>query len=227
MKRLEKERIYDFLAGLDMEYDPIRVQVLGRVPFPSLGEAYTIVQQEESRRRAMVHTPISDHSALVASPQGQFGSSRGFTPTSQNGKSQSGASSGSTDRESLQCDYCHNTGHTRDFCWKLHGRPPRGRGGGRGGRGRGTVRSQAQDHVSGSTVATSSDFGYSIGAQVTSEHTGIFLRGRCKIPGALWLGLILHLPQLLLPQQLPLHLILLTQVSHQTSSLPLLLFLGL
>ena len=87
LKRLEKERVYDFLAGLDMEYDPIRVQVLGRVPFPSLGEAYAIVRQEESRRGAMVHAPISDRSTLVASPQGQFGSSRGFTPRSQSGKS--------------------------------------------------------------------------------------------------------------------------------------------
>ncbi|XP_058194826.1 uncharacterized protein LOC131311397 [Rhododendron vialii] len=44
LKRIEKERVYDFLAGLDVEYDPIRVQVLGRVPLPSLGEAYAIVQ---------------------------------------------------------------------------------------------------------------------------------------------------------------------------------------
>ncbi|XP_058201431.1 uncharacterized protein LOC131316168 [Rhododendron vialii] len=68
LKRMEKERVYDFLASLDLELDPIRVQVLGRVPFPSLGEAYFIVQQEESRRGAMLHPPISDRSALVATP---------------------------------------------------------------------------------------------------------------------------------------------------------------
>jgi hypothetical protein len=51
---VEKDRLYDFLAGLDVEYDPIRVQVLGRVPFPSLGEAYACVQEEEIRRCAMV-----------------------------------------------------------------------------------------------------------------------------------------------------------------------------
>ena len=142
LKRLEKERVYDFLAGLDVEYDQIRVQVLGRVPFPSLGEAYAIVQQEESRRGAMLHTPPSDRSALIVTPQG--------------GKLQTGTSNGANDRESLRCDYCQNTGHTRDFCWKLHGRPPRGRGSGRSGRGRGTVRPQAQAHVSESTVVASS-----------------------------------------------------------------------
>jgi hypothetical protein len=68
LKRLEKERVYDFLAGLDIEYDPIRVQVLGRLPFPSLGEAYAIVQQEESRRGAMVHTISSDRSAMISTP---------------------------------------------------------------------------------------------------------------------------------------------------------------
>ncbi|XP_058222135.1 uncharacterized protein LOC131332063 [Rhododendron vialii] len=149
LKRMEKERVYDFLAGLDLELDPIRVQVLGRVPFPSLGEAYSIVQQEESRRGAMLHSPISDHSTLVATPQGHFGSDS--EPIFQGGKSQSGTSSGPPDRASLQCDYCHNTGHTRDFCWKLHGKPSRGRGGGRGGHGRGPVRSRAQARVSEST----------------------------------------------------------------------------
>ncbi|XP_075079811.1 uncharacterized protein LOC142165075 [Nicotiana tabacum] len=43
-KLVEKERIYDFLAGLNPEYDQIRVQVLGKVPFPSLEDAYSYVQ---------------------------------------------------------------------------------------------------------------------------------------------------------------------------------------
>ena len=58
-----------FLADLDVEYDQIRVQVLGRVSFPSLGEAYAIVQQEESKRGSMLHTPPFDRSALIFTPQ--------------------------------------------------------------------------------------------------------------------------------------------------------------
>ena len=61
--------MYDFLAGLNLEYDQICIQVLGRSPFPILLEAYALVQQEESRRSAMVHSYIQDRSALVvASP---------------------------------------------------------------------------------------------------------------------------------------------------------------
>ncbi|XP_058228230.1 uncharacterized protein LOC131336415 [Rhododendron vialii] len=174
LKRMEKERVYDFLAGLDLELDPIRVQVLGRVPFPSLGEAYSIVQQEESRRGAMLHPPISDRSALIATPQGPFGSDSG--PIPQGGKLQSSTSSRPLDRASLQCDYCHNTGYTRDFCWKLHGKPTRGCGGGRSGHGRGPVRSRAQAHVSESTVSTLPDSGI----QASSDHIGGFSQGEIQ-----------------------------------------------
>ncbi|XP_058180988.1 uncharacterized protein LOC131299448 [Rhododendron vialii] len=175
---MEKKRVYDFLAGLDLELDPIRVQVLGRVPFPSLGEAYSIVQQEESRRGAMLHPPISDRSALVVTPQGHFGFDS--APILQGGKSQSGTSSGPPDRASLQCDYCHNTGHTRVFCWKLHGKPSRGRGGGRGGHGRGPVRSRAQAHVSESSVGTLPDSGFSSEIQASSDHVGSFSQGEIQ-----------------------------------------------
>ena len=37
LKRVvEKDRIYDFLASLNLEFDPVRVQVLGKEELPSL-----------------------------------------------------------------------------------------------------------------------------------------------------------------------------------------------
>jgi hypothetical protein len=47
---VEKERIYDFLAGLNVEYDQIRVQVLGKEALPFLRQTYSYVPQEESRK---------------------------------------------------------------------------------------------------------------------------------------------------------------------------------
>ncbi|GFZ16778.1 hypothetical protein Acr_26g0000480 [Actinidia rufa] len=70
LERLEKERAYDFLAGLDVEYDQIRV-----------------------------------------------------------------------------CNYCQNIGHIRNFCWKLHGRHPRGRGSGHSGRGRGRGKHRQEEEI--------------------------------------------------------------------------------
>lgn len=35
-KMIEEERIYEFLGGLNSEYDPVRVQIFGKEPLPSL-----------------------------------------------------------------------------------------------------------------------------------------------------------------------------------------------
>ncbi|GFY98612.1 hypothetical protein Acr_13g0000130 [Actinidia rufa] len=59
LKRLEKERVYDFLACLDVEYDQIRVQVLGRVPFPSLGEGVSY------RLALVMGLTIVSHSSVI------------------------------------------------------------------------------------------------------------------------------------------------------------------
>ncbi|GAV86565.1 UBN2_3 domain-containing protein [Cephalotus follicularis] len=40
---IEKEQVYDFLGGLNSEYDPIRIQILGRESFPTLKGAYNLL----------------------------------------------------------------------------------------------------------------------------------------------------------------------------------------
>lgn len=47
---LENERMYNFLAGLNIEFDAIRVQILGKEDLPSLNEVIFIVRAEEGRR---------------------------------------------------------------------------------------------------------------------------------------------------------------------------------
>ncbi|KAA3464562.1 Retrovirus-related Pol polyprotein from transposon TNT 1-94 [Gossypium australe] len=42
-----KNRIYDFLAGLNIEFDVVRVQILGKSDLPSLNEAISIIRAEE------------------------------------------------------------------------------------------------------------------------------------------------------------------------------------
>src|SRR5262249_44784276 len=111
-KLLAKERVYDFLAGLNNEFDQIRVHVLGKTPFPSLEEAYSYVQQEESRRSAMLYVPQVEKSGLVAASD-----------------SPEQLKAHSSNKDHLRCDYCGKPRHTKETCWKLHGRPTRGRGG--------------------------------------------------------------------------------------------------
>ena len=44
---MEKERIYTFLVKLNIEFDPIRVQVLGKEEILSLNETIAIIHEEE------------------------------------------------------------------------------------------------------------------------------------------------------------------------------------
>ncbi|KAJ7961445.1 Retrovirus-related Pol polyprotein from transposon TNT 1-94 [Quillaja saponaria] len=96
-KVVDKERVYDFLAGLNLEYDQIRVQVLGRDPFPNLRQTYAYVQQEESRRIAMLHVVTRERSAMVATP----------IPKESKGVHTRGIEiARGSDKDDLQCDYC-------------------------------------------------------------------------------------------------------------------------
>ena len=47
---MDKDRIYDFLAGLNVEFDAVRVQILGKQDLPSLNETISIICAEEGRR---------------------------------------------------------------------------------------------------------------------------------------------------------------------------------
>eukprot|EP00257_Ricinus_communis_P026984 XP_025014398.1 uncharacterized protein LOC112536055 [Ricinus communis] len=114
-KIMEKERVYDFLAGLNDVYDQIRVQVLGRDPLPSLRQAYSHVQQEESRRNAMLPTISTERSVMMAQSSSMKPDSTRIDSLKE------------VEQDSRRCDYCGKPRHTRETCWKLHGRPPRGR----------------------------------------------------------------------------------------------------
>ena len=131
-KLVEKERVYDFLVGLNPEYDQIRVQVLGKIPFPSHEDAYSHVQQEESRRGVMLYQAPIEKSGLAASHDQPK-----IIPS---------------DKDHVHCEYCGKPRHTKETCWKLHGRPTRGRGGKR------INSSRAQANVA-ETVETSKETG--------------------------------------------------------------------
>ncbi|KZV57627.1 hypothetical protein F511_03087 [Dorcoceras hygrometricum] len=53
-KRMEIDRVFVFLAGLNRELDEVRGRILGRIPLPSLGEVFAEVRREEGRRRVML-----------------------------------------------------------------------------------------------------------------------------------------------------------------------------
>ncbi|CAL5365889.1 unnamed protein product [Camellia sinensis] len=151
-KFIARERVFKFLAGLNMEYDLVRGRVLSMDTLPSLQEAFAYVQNEESRRSAMMSPVSTDRSALLSTPRDGLS----LPPPS-------------AAKESVFCDYCKKPRHTRETCWKLHGTPSGGRGdrsGSRGGRsghsrGRGSYsrahQSSTVDTLDSTSVTQASD----------------------------------------------------------------------
>ena len=103
-KFIEKARIFKFLSGLNPEFDPIRVQILGKEKLPSLSEVFYSVRGEESRRAVMLEDKPTEGSALVS------------------GKGSFGKPSMKSNREERWCTYCKKSGHTKETCFKLHGK---------------------------------------------------------------------------------------------------------
>jgi hypothetical protein len=108
-KMIGEERAYEFLGKLNSEYDPVRVQIFGKEPLPSLQEVFSYIQNE-SRRSTMLHPNSQIQFALVgASQHASIGDFRI-----------------QDDKHKLFCDHCNRSQHT----W---GHPPTRSHGGRTG----------------------------------------------------------------------------------------------
>ena len=115
----EKDRIYKFLTGLNSEFDPVRIQVLGK-ELSSLNETMAAFQVEEARREVMVEPQSTESSTLIAQKgkidQWQTSQPGGVAPKMEIDKGKN--------KDSLWCTFCKKRRHTQDRCWKLHGKPP-------------------------------------------------------------------------------------------------------
>lgn len=79
-----------------MEYDQVCVQVLGKESLISLNEVFSIIRAEEGRRSVVLDTLVSKRSALAI------------------------LSSQSCSRHTF---IAIKPSHTKEMCWKLHGKP--------------------------------------------------------------------------------------------------------
>ncbi|KAA0043032.1 reverse transcriptase [Cucumis melo var. makuwa] len=106
----EVDRVYYFLTGLNPKFDTVCGTILGQRPLPSLMEVYFEVRLEEDRTNAMgvLTTPTIDSATFSAR-------SSNHESDKNNGKS------------IPVCEHCKKQWHTKDQCWKLHGRPPGGK----------------------------------------------------------------------------------------------------
>ena len=118
-KFIEADRVFDFLARLNPEFDLVRVQIIGKEETPSLEEAISLIRAEESRRSLMLEKqPTSDGSAFITKTENQ-----------EKGKNEVSRHSGKDNqwkdnKDNLWCTHCKKPMHTRENCWKLNGKPP-------------------------------------------------------------------------------------------------------
>ncbi|PIN16938.1 hypothetical protein CDL12_10408 [Handroanthus impetiginosus] len=103
---VERDQIFELLSGLNSEYDPIRVQILGKEKLPSLSEVFYIVRREESHRSVMLDEKQADGLALMMSKSSKNHPSNAI----KSGK------------DNRWCSYCKKLGHIKENCFKLHGK---------------------------------------------------------------------------------------------------------
>lgn len=110
---IEQDRVYDFLVGLNSDFDQVRVQILGKEKIPGINEVVAMVRSEEIRRGVMLETPTMENSAMVASGSAMMVDQK-----------KGGIANMEKKGDGVRCTFCNRPRHTRDKCWKLHGKPP-------------------------------------------------------------------------------------------------------
>ncbi|KAJ1393844.1 hypothetical protein SESBI_34664, partial [Sesbania bispinosa] len=106
---IDRTRIFKFLSGLNSKFDPIQIQILGKEKLPSLSEVFYTIRGEENRRTVMLDDRPIDGSTLVY----------GKGPKKE---SSAGKFSLKPARDDRWCTYCKKSGHTKETCFRLHGK---------------------------------------------------------------------------------------------------------
>ncbi|XP_024019915.1 uncharacterized protein LOC112091181 [Morus notabilis] len=116
VKLVEKTGTYDFLAGLNKDLDEVRGRMIGIRPLPQIEEVFAEVRREENRRKIMLGDPKGTAQTKA--------SALGSKSYEQNRKPNFSNEPRRAKKGNLWCDYCQRANHTKETCWKLHGKPP-------------------------------------------------------------------------------------------------------
>ncbi|XP_019251339.1 PREDICTED: uncharacterized protein LOC109230278 [Nicotiana attenuata] len=117
-KAEQDRRLIQFMMGLNEVYTIVRGSILMMKPLPSMGQAFSLLIQEEKQREFKPNSQLNLDSTSLhvnANPQHQnpFGA--------RNFKTHYTANNNNKGRPF--CDYCKRPGHTKEKCYKLHGYP--------------------------------------------------------------------------------------------------------
>lgn len=108
---MNRQKLYQFLMGLNDSYHQARSQILMMDPLPSINYAYAMIVGDESQK-AVVSSVNSISAALESVAL--------YSKASSN----SNVSQKLKRNTLLICDFCKCKGHNKEFCYKIVGYPP-------------------------------------------------------------------------------------------------------
>ncbi|KAI3776447.1 hypothetical protein L1987_46232 [Smallanthus sonchifolius] len=110
----EKERLYEFLLGLDADFSVIRTQLLAMKPTPSLSNAYHMVAEDEQQRTIATGKKTIPEAAAFQANRKETSSSK--KPWQKGDKT-------STANKVEHCTFYGKDGHNKEGCFKRIGYP--------------------------------------------------------------------------------------------------------
>ncbi|KAL8117469.1 hypothetical protein AgCh_015383 [Apium graveolens] len=125
----EKNKVIDFLMGLNSGYDNMKQNIIGMDHLPNVNKTYKMVLQVEKQKEiGEMFQPGVEVSALAATKQNYTQYQHASGPHQKGGYS-SGSGGYYHRRETKEeknkkwCDHCKMNRHTVDDCFKVHGYP--------------------------------------------------------------------------------------------------------
>lgn len=115
---IDKDRTYDFLTGLNVEFDQVRIQILDKDNLPSLKEVILIILAEESRRGVILELKPVEASEMLTN----IGKSREKMRTTV--KKMKKKSRNGENHDSLWCSHSQKPRDSLEECWKLKWKAP-------------------------------------------------------------------------------------------------------
>ncbi|KAF7148530.1 hypothetical protein RHSIM_Rhsim03G0044200 [Rhododendron simsii] len=118
-KRDEKEKVMQFLMGLNENYGPVRGQILLMQPLPDTRRVYSLVLQQEKQIEVSLNRDSMNHHAMLADHKSQAPT---YSFADQNNKTIQ-AHQVQKQTNTLHCSYCDQDYHSVERCYYLHGFP--------------------------------------------------------------------------------------------------------
>ena len=118
-----KQKLFQFLHGLDRRFDPIKREILRLDPLPTAETAYATVRKEAAHQSILGATTTESHgiaTGLVAGSGEKDGvglSSRGYRRNDEK------KPFNKEDKSHLTCEECGMSRHTKEQCFRIVGYP--------------------------------------------------------------------------------------------------------